>query len=295
MKGGLYLYPLARCAVPFFFIVAGYFCSSKDSSSLEEPLKKNIKKWFFLWLKFTVVFFVIVTASNLYLGNILYTSHDLQTFLKEGSAPFCDMISFAGKTYGISVIWFLYSGTLAFIILYITRKLLFKPLFAVSVFLFFLLAIFVNYETVKIPRFLYLGLPFIYIGVLLRNHNSFIFKNLKLIIPFAIFSLAACYAEFFYVIKTLGFHNVQCYWLTPFLSVSLFSLLLCLGDKFTIGVKLPTVLTLDVYIWHRFVFFIFAVTGMNNFFWGFDAIVVFVSCIAVAFIMRKTINFRKKA
>ena len=78
-----------------------------------------------------------------------------------------------------------------------------------------------------------------------------------------------------------------------------------LNDSFSISIavicsaeisckkSLPTVVTLDIYIWHRFVFFILTVMGVTQFMFSFDALGVFLINAIIAFAFRFAYSKKK--
>ena len=74
MRGAVYLHPLARCAVPFFFITAEYFCCCSDNLCYGTMLQKNIRKWYALWGKYIISFCFIALLMNCFIsGEIIFS------------------------------------------------------------------------------------------------------------------------------------------------------------------------------------------------------------------------------
>ena len=96
MRGSIYLWPFARCAVPFFFLIAGYFCYSDDSLQFKNSINKNYKKWFFLWLKYTSMIISVVIVINYMVGlqNVTFPYVDIINFFKEGACSLVDVVTY---------------------------------------------------------------------------------------------------------------------------------------------------------------------------------------------------------
>lgn len=62
---------VARFAVPFFFMVSGFFSYYGDKSSLKEKYKRKIKHVFVLFAGGTVLYFLFGTAVALYSGSVV--------------------------------------------------------------------------------------------------------------------------------------------------------------------------------------------------------------------------------
>ena len=67
MIGSYLLAPIYRCAVPFFYMVTGFFLYSKHESS--NKLLIAAKKWFYLWLKYFAIITFLSIALHLLLNQ----------------------------------------------------------------------------------------------------------------------------------------------------------------------------------------------------------------------------------
>lgn len=109
--GGMFITPLARCAVPFFYLVAGFYLYTEDPNKFSSKLKKISEKWFSLWLICTLLFAVIVIALNYIFGDgFSFNNDDAIAMLTGGACEALDIIKIKGKVFGSSVVlWFLYA------------------------------------------------------------------------------------------------------------------------------------------------------------------------------------------
>ena len=286
MHGGLYLLPLARCAVPFFFVTAGFFCYSDDEMKFQNNLKKNFKKWILLWLKYSCCLFFLSIMLNTFLGvDVFFSFKDVARFVLEGSCSMNDVVCFNEKIYGINTLWFLYSGSLAFAFFYLLRYVMFRRLFVALIICLFLISTKLNYYENTVPRFFSLGIPFVFMGICLRKYQ-FSPKKIFAFVSFLLLFVVVSYIEFFINLKMCGRHDIQCFWSAPFLIASLFCVLLFLQKMFPINKRVPAILTLDVYVWHRLVWLVFVIAGVSQFMMGLDAVVVYVATLILAFVLR---------
>ncbi len=294
MRGAIYSYPLARCAVPFFFITAGYFCFSTDSLCWESALKKNIRKWYSLWGRYIVSFCFITLLVNYFITKeFVFSYQDIVSFLKEGSCNLNDRIVYANSAYGISTLWFLYAGGGAFLLVHLSKKYIQSGMLSVVVLLLFAVSTALNYNEIVIPRVLSIGLPFVWCGMIIRKYQKKFVLSLFTVSLLVVFSLAVAYFEFFLSSPATNLYNVQTqiFFSTPLLSIAIFSLLLSLNAKYPLSIKLPVKFTLSVYVWHRLVFLLFVILGLNSYLFRFDALVVFVVTIVAAAIISAVRNF----
>ena len=189
MFGGIFLFPLARCAVPFFFMIAGFYCYSCEIQQFEVSLKRNAVKWLRLWAGYIVLLLLIAIFANFFIGDNVYSVDDILQFIKEGSCRINDVVIYEKKEYGISTLWFLYSGVLSFVSIYLCRYLLQKKqALIVAPFLFWGL-IALNYCEQILPRFLFIGIPFVVTGMFLRKYEKKLRMNTVVTTLFVFFSL----------------------------------------------------------------------------------------------------------
>ncbi len=121
--GADYLMPLARCAVPFFYMISGYFLFSNDDQILESRLISNMKKWWKMWLTYILILIVISLVLNKLLGNTIHFSkYEILFWLTNGVGPVVDIVVFRGVPYGLQTVWFLYVGAITFTIFYFFLK-----------------------------------------------------------------------------------------------------------------------------------------------------------------------------
>ena len=57
MFANQYLLPLARCAVPFFYLVSGYYMFKPDERKFSRSIVHNGRKWLKLYVSYMAVFY----------------------------------------------------------------------------------------------------------------------------------------------------------------------------------------------------------------------------------------------
>lgn len=223
--GGGVLMPIARCAVPFFYLVTGYFlgkASGEDAPTLTSKLKGSSRKWLRLWLKYTSVLLFISIVLDTCMGQWNgWTLNDTITMIMSGVCPFIDQHEWGGKTYGITTLWFLYCGFLAFCLLYAMRKFVYTRWFLSLVVLAQVLFAIACYKEWTNWLFFYSTLPFICYGLWLGRWHRI--GKMRLRTDVVIFLCAVFFVigvvEYYLVGKDVRFMNIP-------LSLSLFILIL---------------------------------------------------------------------
>ncbi len=173
--GGTFFMPLARCAVPFFYLVSGYFLAKKMRGGDEHLCLRSAKKWIRMWGRYIVVFAVLGLLIDWYCGTMSYPSmKDAVYMITQGVCPYIDEHIVDSHKLGIMTLWFLYDGALAFALLYVLRRHLFSKvlLFAVVV-LQLVSAVAVHEHWGGWWNFLYASVPYIYYGMWIGKSGIF--------------------------------------------------------------------------------------------------------------------------
>lgn len=225
MKGGSCLELIYRCAVPFFYVVTGYFVFRPDN--IGDSFLRTSKKWFLLFIKY----FIIITIFSILLHIILMQSlHvDIQDFIDLivlGNIKSLDEIQIHDISCGLYVHWFLLGGAYAFIVLYVIKNYLSKKWFYITILCLYVICLYLVINDVRIPRWVYLSIPYVTLGFYIRNNQTklqTICCNNRLKIVIFLFAFAE-----WIIFKATGVKS-ECYFLTPLLVSILF--LGCLTDK----------------------------------------------------------------
>lgn len=203
--GGTLYMPLARCAVPFFYLATGYFLSiSMEDGNAEMKMQKVCVKWLKLYGKYIALFLLISIIMDACSQQIEHwTSTDSLWMLLSGNPPLIDQHVWNGNTYGISTLWFLYCGFLALCVLYLLQKYLYtKWLFLIIIALQVVSAIALHEQWTRWLLF-YSSIPFLYYGMLLgrkAKENTGILHSSKQYTILAVFSLLLFCASVFEMI-----------------------------------------------------------------------------------------------
>lgn len=282
--GGTLWMPLARCAVPFFYLITGFYLGkSICDSRADVKMINTCKKWFRLWVKYIIIFILISLFLDMIFNQLEdWTFTDTKLLLLNGNMPFIDEHVWNGKVYGISTLWFLYCGCLALCVLYALRKYIFSKWLLVAVIMMQIVLAFSVYKEHTNWLFFYSSLPFLFYGLRiaqmskrLRFTNKHIIKRLTFV-TFLLYFVGVIEMK---INKDVVFANIP-------LSICIFLLLTWGVDAFKqLREKVPPlpishIFTLDIYIWHRLVYYIMKIMGMEMY--GYDAIVVFLFTLVLA-------------
>ena len=290
--GGVLLRPFARCAVPFFFIISGFYLYSSDAVRLRARVLAFAKKWFSLWFAYTLILAFVAVIIDKYMGGEFFgwTSHDTIPFIKTGVCHALDIIHINGKGFGISTLWFLYAGAIAFVFFYFIRKYLNAVVVEILISVLLLCATSVNYyyfyshpnSGVLIIRTISVAIPFIYAGYALRRHAGMIkeVSSAKVLYGIIFFTVTL-------YIEALFNRHIEVYFSTIPLTILIFIYLIrkpkLLGEKCSIPVKTA----MDIYIWHRLVYALlfgfFRLQALEP----MAAIIVFITVLAISYLLRQ--------
>lgn len=292
-----YIYPILRCAVPFFYILTGFFIYSEDISKSSSKLKKSLRHYAVLWVSNLVLLSLIAVILRFWVDDRseLLDIKDLIKFIRLGFCDFMSHVTISSKTYNITnQLWYLYGGVVAIFILYVTRSKWFSRTYNVLVCLLAIVPIILSYVvSVKIPQFVYLSIPSIYLGICIKRYNHVLFElSTKQILTSIGISAVFVYTEYFLSV-TLMNRIVACdaYIGTLILSSLLVIFTLRLPETFKVRMgAIPHQTSLDIYIWHQLVYVI--LVGLLEIeLFQLDAIVVFIVSMLLSITYRHIKNY----
>lgn len=262
--GQAYLTPIFRCAVPFFYIVSGYFLYNQDTTILQSKLLNNAKEWLLLYLKYFLIITLISVSFHLYYGqHINMSCHSfLEIIGGQGTCSSLDIIRIGNSQYGLYVLWFLLSGSYVFLFYYFCHRLLNYKFFYLLVLCSCIVMVFFEIHGVSLPRVISMSLPFITLGFGIRKYRDQVsrFGNIFYIVLFLILS----YIEWI-VCRHIGV-SLEYYCFTPLLSCAIFLFALNLNFTSPLFCSLATLgkkHSLYIYIYHRCVFLILIIVLGN--------------------------------
>lgn len=275
--GRILLQPIACMAVPFFYILTGYFLYSPERLDMSMKMLKSLKHYTRLWVIYFVLLFGCICVLRLFHPTeVLWTSHQFKNlFFFYGNCTAYERISIGDRNYGCSTLWFLYGGMLSLVLLYLFKKLIFTKGFAFFVAIVWISFIILTYDgEMRFPRPIGASFPYLYSGLLIaKNQDTFNkYKASSLLIAFFCFVVFLYLEAFFF-----RAHSYGRFFLLP---SSVFIFVLLLRCQYFFQGKcwgaIPKRTSLDIYIWHRLWFAILSgVFGL--YLYQFDAIIIFLS------------------
>ena len=260
MLGGSLLAPIYRCAVPFFYVVTGYYIY--NSTNFRHRLRESSKKCLLLFFRYFFVITLFSLILHKYLHqNVSVSLNDLFYLLcGNGSIKSFDILYIDGMQLGIYVLWFLLSECYALYFLSLLHGTLMEShIFIGAGILFFFCYCIDLFGTP--PRLLYLSVPFLTLGFVIKKYLSsisryctgrnFIISALLLACEFIVYR--------HYSLKT------ECFLFIPITLSMVFVYAINynenkLGEAFNIIINKCAILgrnySLHIYIYHRLVFVI---------------------------------------
>lgn len=171
------------------------------------------------------------------------------------------------------------------LIVYILKKRIGKTSTLLGVFLLYIITVSVNhyFEDRIIPRFLTASFPAFYAGVFIHCHYDAVadfFRRYKHTLLLAGFFVL--YGEY---ITNRGGYNEIYHSTLPFTCILFLFMKTNECRKATAMSKIPVKCTLDIYVWHRLVYFLVCLSGWHL--GRASSVVVFFMVFAVSFGVRK--------
>lgn len=293
MFGGIYLLPLARCTVPFFYLLSGYYMYKPDETEFGFSILRNWKKWWKLYAVYVGLFFIISCLLKCFVqGNYFcWTYKDTLCLLLEGVCPFMDQVRHEGTVYGIMTLWFLYAGTWGMLLVYMFRRHVGAVRSLVWLSVLYIIVVGINYGAGErvVPRIFTAAFPALYLGAYIRSHEEAItkvFRSYKIIWIFT--AILVSWIESF---TFRGGYN-EIYYSTMLFTAILFLSLKTSGFGQVSAISyVPVRCSLDIYVWHRLAYFLFCLVGLRL--EGWASVVVFISVFFVSFAIRKSMEWQK--
>jgi len=251
---GLYISCLARFAVPFFFMISGYY--SYKVINTKNHVKKHIIKILKISIIATISYFIFNILYYYYyhenknLIETFFTFDNLKYFI------FFNQINFAGH------LWFLYALLYNYLIYYIAYKkkkvlyFLIPILLSINIIIGIRINLFgLNYKNFVIRNFMFVGLPFFMIGNFINKYKTKIlklFSNTFLICIIIISSITS-------IIECVYIGYLDLHISTIFLTISIFlwcilnpnfikknNLIAIFGEKYSLGIYLSHLMLITI-------------------------------------------------
>lgn len=212
--------PIVDSAVPCFFMISGFLIYSEDINSYQEKMKRAIKKSAIILLWST-----LICGLNDFYKLIAY--HDVGNFTVNA---LCDFILFNENPFAFHL-WYIsaYLYTLVFYLLLVPKLISMRISWIMGLWLagIILVASYIvshhaNIRFIYVRNFLFQGIPFFGMGMLLKKYDSFFHKlQMRQIVFLLLFVIL-----FAIVIKGIEFYSMETYvfsGLIAFITLLLFS------------------------------------------------------------------------
>ena len=162
--------PIVDSAVPCFFMISGFLIYSENASSYQEKLKRGIKK-----ITIILIWSTLLCGLNDFYKLFVY--HDIGNF---NVSALCDFILFNENPFAFHL-WYIsaYLYTLVFYLLLARKHISIRISWIMGLWLAGIALVVIYYlfqhldiRFIYVRNFLFQGIPFFGIGLLLRKHNE---------------------------------------------------------------------------------------------------------------------------
>ena len=291
--GGNFLRTISCLAVPYFYMLTGFFLYKEDAAQFAYNLKNTIRKSGLMWFKFFIILSVGAFVFKVYYHNDLsWTTKDFfDQLIMYGNSHAAEVINFNGKDYGTSALWFLYGEFISLAIIFPLRRLFHSILTPWLIIVpFFIITTYVNYHEYYFPRILSTPLVFLSAGLLMRRVIEYL--KSKQLFRYRYLTIGAIASFFVSVLEQYLFNSdfYSRFSLLPF-AVFVFALFVKLNDVNIIN-RLPVLnvkIPMYVYIWHRFIYFVM-VTVIGFSIYKIDAVLVYIISVAVFYFVLRVFD-----
>lgn len=251
------------------------------------------------YLLFTIIIVAIKLIIQSYYGiTCIWTYEDTLSLAFSGSCKSFDVLNYPLGTYALhSQLWFLYAGAVAMLLLYLLRSVIFRNEF-ISIFCVAFIVSQILQLLNILPtsassgfygfRLIFIAFPFLYIGLLIRkfeNQMHILLNNYILGIGIIIFTVCLYLEAIF-----CNTNSKEVLLMTPYLTVAIVLFLIFnpnLGSK--VITKLNSKSTLDIYVWHRPVYLLLCIIGLNiN---AIAALYVYLICAVISISVRRVMLY----
>lgn len=293
-----------RVAVPCFFVISGFFLYRKDPIEMQDRLVLALKNICIITLWSTIMYAIIAFGQSLY-G---VPSDNTVTFISAAKRVVALMF-FNSPIWGFHL-WYLFAYIYTLIAVWVICKLkLLKPLYSIipillSVSVFGGLYSHLILDSIQIPlmctrNFLFVGIPYFLIGMLINKYDRQIFKSNTIIWIGFFMSIVLSACEYIINPRALGFGSGDLYLTTAPMTISIFLLAISIKQtKDNILSKIGRDYSLYIYIFHLFIMMILGKlcslfltenTHLYDFYKWSYSILVFLCAIIGSILFRATI------
>ena len=291
---------LARIAVPFFFIVSGFFLYGDNKDVILEKIKKHVKNAFILAVCANVTYFfwsmIIVIVSNRSAIGYLKNSFTFKKIIK--------LIVFNETQFGYHL-WYLLAYVYVLVIYYFITKfnLLKLSYYTIPILLLALTfgrsaLLIAGFElpTIAFRNFIFVGMPYFLLGNLIRYKQDYIInktiRNSFLVLGMFFFSFTNLLEMFILIVNDGSSKSREHYLSTFLLIITIFIFLIKnpLLFKNSILEIIGSKYSLEVYLIHPIFINIFSFINtkiggaFSNFYEYIAPFIIFLSSISCAII-----------
>ena len=282
-----YIRPICRLAVPFFFMVTGYFLYHNDELTMLKRIRNTRNKYLKLWVQYSILFLAVHLIFLFGVGQKPHFSIDgLISYVLIGGSD--DLwIWHNGVQYNIFLItWYLQAGFFALLLFsFLNIKRLLGRNVGGIICLLCILDLAKSTYGIHIPLIDYVGrivklsVPFIWLGLIIHKEIDNIERInnidcIKLILFFVV-SLVSSYFEYY-----MGNPNAELWFSTYPAVASLFCLIIIMHKKsennrsiIKFGGAFLDKPVKDVFYWHNSVYLLYVLLGISMY--RLDAMIVF--------------------
>ena len=287
-----YVNPIARCAVPTFFMISGFLLYDGQTIG-SERIVRNLKNIWHIFLWSSVLFLILKEMSYVVKGVFwLPSSQQIIKFLLFNEHPFYWHLWYMpAYLYTLAIMWIVDKHNLYKYLFLATPLLLFGDLVLgkYSVMLWGR-----EFNAIYVRNFLFVGIPYFSLGLLIkRNMNKIIGINKTIILTGGGVLYLLCLLERHFL-DTHGWQAARDHYLsTTFLSVCFFLLFLNMNIKPNKLVTLGSKDSLYIYILHPLVMYIMGMfvgrnTLLSNAYYYIAPMVVVFITVFVVYLLRKS-------
>ena len=104
LMGGSYLMPIAWCAVPFFYMVTGFFLYDSNPTKIGAKITKALENYLKIWaISFALLTSIVFILKVIYSNPLGWSLKDItDLFLVLGNCLVAELVTIHGISYGTS-------------------------------------------------------------------------------------------------------------------------------------------------------------------------------------------------
>lgn len=299
-KIGELLLIFSRWAVPFFFMLSGFFSYYENSDILNTKINHRLKKTVKLAIKSFLLYFIVNILINYFKGSFNTFLHSISNWKNILKLVLCNWTT---PFIGVGHIWFLLADIYVYIIFKFIVKhnkyklaYLFSIVSLIGIYLIevFSLVLGYSFEGIYIRNAFLLGLPLFMLGhYISKNKNKILSIDKKKII--IVFTLLYSFA---FIIETLILKGRFEFYLNNIIFNILMFLIALNYPNIKIGWEIGKNHSSNIYVIHYLVIIILNLIStqiLNKIFSYIAPILVFVISLIISIIINKITNIKMES